>query len=730
VPIYPFNEPFRPATNNCWYLSRKTDRVIVFVHGVLSNSAGCWYKEPEGGSPGVYWPDLLKKDERFSEYSLYLGGYETGIKSGPYEVRNCFQELCAALERPGKGDEEGAVLDRDSILFVCHSMGGIVVRYMLTARTELFRSKKIGLALIASPSYGAAWAKRLGWLAKYFKNEQGAQLEWGSSSLQDLDSRFKWLMQDRSISRLSGSEACEHYFLLHGKYPPMAPLVNQESAGRYFGPVRMLPKTDHFSCVKPDNDEHPAYQFLYDFVRTFERDVRPHVQTADAFQNTQATTGVITTDEPVCRRFHWDVTIDEEGDAYNEMTFEGIVLPADGTAVYTLPPAEVQTGHTSHYELVWDERTSPGIRLETTESDNKILTTVVLPTRPAKESPAELCVRSYDWNAYSMNMEEYSQKPGWREDGVDYAEKSVPERWGAFSVLIRFPRQMVFAKRPFLEICDYSRGSEQRKDPLSAKYRDCFYFSPALNCALLNIQEPEWPLSYRVSWLLGESPSEDKAALLPRQKLRQRTFAQRLLHMREEMKTPPVKAETRMLIDGVNSTLASIAEYIQQEVIGGVELDPLQVELSLMVLDDVKTEALAGGGRKFPVLRIVAATNIEGPIYAGFSLFVGNGNAGRAWKSRATRVFDHDEKDPKRHIYVSRKGVQPHSFLISVPLLDPDSAALVYGIVNIGTFSDDFAAILRPLGAAHEIEKLTAYAQSYVLQQLLDALKIEPWQLT
>jgi hypothetical protein len=87
-PIYRFDEPHRPpeGENNVWFADRNKDQVLVFVHGILSDSRSCWYRDPEGMKPGVYWPDLVQSDRRFSEYSIYLGGYYTAIDSGDYTL--------------------------------------------------------------------------------------------------------------------------------------------------------------------------------------------------------------------------------------------------------------------------------------------------------------------------------------------------------------------------------------------------------------------------------------------------------------------------------------------------------------------------------------------------------------------------------------------------------------------------------------------------------------------
>lgn len=750
MPVFPFREPYRPAPghNNLWLTPRSRDHVIVFVHGVLSDSHGCWYHDPTERNPGVYWPGLLKDDPVFDKYSIYLGGYETDVDSGPYEVSDCAEELFKALKRPGALDN-GAVLDRRTIIFVCHSMGGIVVRYMLTAHPSYFSDKRIGLALIASPSFGSNWADWLDLLTRYFKHEQGKELKWGSANLKDLDDRFQLILEDNAIPQLFGREACEHHFVLHAKWlRPADPLVPRQSAGRYFGRVQTLPDTDHFTCVKPDDKEHPAYEFLADFCRDMETALATRLPRSAAAKDAKNTAEPAVRDtttpapRPLCQGLHWDVVIDEEGDAYNEMHYFGIVLPEDSGSALPLPKVEVQSGHISTFELIRDGRTSEGVTLEQSPPGaavRQIEMKVVFANRPTDLHPASFCLRNYDWNAYSMNMEEYRQKPGWREDGLDYLEKQITEDWEQLTMLVRFPERLTFTKEPFLEIYSYASGSAARDDTITSKLQNCFYYSKSQRTALLHLRHPPVPYSCRISWLLGESPAAVTSSLVPKQRQRQRMFAHKLLAIRRALLGEP-RAEPLVAAAGaqvasasaaqasaeeqfgvVNSVLATVAQYVENEL---GPLDVNAIELSLMVLDEEQMEEAEPGGRKLPVLRIAAGTHLSEPLYRDLFLFVGDGNAGRAWKRRAARLFDPTAKDPKSHIYLPVSESLRHRFLVSLPLIDPDSAALVYGILNIGTFSDTQAEVLRPLWEQEQVERLTGYAQSFVLKRLLESFNM------
>jgi hypothetical protein len=268
-------EPELPESgdNRLWYRDRGTDAVLVFVHGIFSDNRSCWLNE---GPPPVYWPDLVSRDRRFNPYSIYLGGYYTAMDAGPFKVQHCADQLYRALGRP---DRPGAqsVLQRGTLIFVCHSTGGIIVRYLLDLHAAEFKNKTVGLVLIASPSYGSGWASKLSWLSEFYNAQLARQLEWGNNSLDDLDERFHLLIKEHRIPHLLGVEAYENHFVFHRKFLPDRRLVvDKDSAGRYFAPPHQLAGTDHFTSVKPDSERHPAHELLVDFCADCERYQRSH----------------------------------------------------------------------------------------------------------------------------------------------------------------------------------------------------------------------------------------------------------------------------------------------------------------------------------------------------------------------------------------------------------------------------------------------------------------------
>ncbi|CAA0080903.1 Uncharacterised protein [Zhongshania aliphaticivorans] len=212
----------------------------------------------------MFWPDLLKADPRFNKPSIYLAEFYTSIKSNDYGIKNCATEVFSALSRTCNNNHP-APIEKTNIIFVGHSTGGIIARYIIEANSDAFIGKKIGLCLYASPSYGSKLSNSLGWLASLFNNKLAKELSWGSSILDDLDDRFLTLLESKQID-ISGMEAYEN------KAPFKIPfsrkrVVPKISAARYFSKRVLVPNTDHSSISKPTSTDSLSHQYLFDFCK-------------------------------------------------------------------------------------------------------------------------------------------------------------------------------------------------------------------------------------------------------------------------------------------------------------------------------------------------------------------------------------------------------------------------------------------------------------------------------
>jgi len=212
-----------------WYRCVDDDTVIVFVHGGASDNLEEWQNTEVRGfvngrllqkafwvtwpltGAGDYWPRQVAEDRRFDRASIALAGYRTGLFTGLYGVDDAAEEWFAYLRTPHPATGR-AILDYERIVFIGHSAGGVITRYVLAKYPEAFAGKRVGLLLAASGAGGtklldeppgsvvvALLLLRLGW-----------QLQTGSELLQRVDACFSKVLGngDRGFA-LAGVEIAE-----------------------------------------------------------------------------------------------------------------------------------------------------------------------------------------------------------------------------------------------------------------------------------------------------------------------------------------------------------------------------------------------------------------------------------------------------------------------------------------------------------------------------------------
>jgi pimeloyl-ACP methyl ester carboxylesterase len=229
----------------------------VFVHGILSDGDSCWRNEN-----GVYWPDLVVAESDLENVGVYVFTYETGVFSGGYSIGDAVDALKEYLRL----DE---VLDSERLIFVCHSMGGIVVRrFLVKNASDLIEKRQmVGLFLVASPSLGARYADWLSPLIQFFGHSQAEALKFVRHNewLRDLDKDFLDLKESRRLD-MRGKELLEDKFLFLKKVW-QAQVVEPFAGAKYFGEPFKVPASDHWSIAKPESKDNVQHRLLVQFVK-------------------------------------------------------------------------------------------------------------------------------------------------------------------------------------------------------------------------------------------------------------------------------------------------------------------------------------------------------------------------------------------------------------------------------------------------------------------------------
>jgi hypothetical protein len=242
-----------------WIRRPDGDASVVFVHGILSDGDSSWKN-----SNGCYWPQLLRDEPGFETLGIYVFTYYTGFFSGSYSL----SDVVDALKEHMRLDH---VSKSRTLIFVCHSMGGIVVRKFIVERaSELIENQNgIGLFLIASPSLGSSYADWLSPLARFLGNSQADVLrfvrhnEW----LSGLDKEFKNLKESGRLE-IKGKELVEDNLIVLKTFFHHQ-IVEPFSGAVYFGESFKVPMSNHFSITAPADKSAIQHRLLCEFIRDF-----------------------------------------------------------------------------------------------------------------------------------------------------------------------------------------------------------------------------------------------------------------------------------------------------------------------------------------------------------------------------------------------------------------------------------------------------------------------------
>lgn len=220
-------------------------RVIVFVHGIFGDADATWRY-----SANVYWPRLLLSDEAFRDSDIYVASYPSPYLGSTMNI----DEVVASLNN--RLENDGVFSNHREVVFVCHSLGGLVVqRLLLTFRTYATQVRFI--YFFSTPQTGAEIAR----LASAFSsNPLLRELIPGDENdyLQNLEN--EWRASNFRIRRFCAYEKKPYKGVL---------VVGRLSGTRSCDELPIPINEDHIGIVKPDSTSHPSYLALRNAVKRY-----------------------------------------------------------------------------------------------------------------------------------------------------------------------------------------------------------------------------------------------------------------------------------------------------------------------------------------------------------------------------------------------------------------------------------------------------------------------------
>ncbi|XP_062113720.1 uncharacterized protein LOC133824760 isoform X2 [Humulus lupulus] len=255
---------------------------VVFIHGLRGGPYKTWRIsedksstksglvekiDQEAGKLGTFWPgEWLSAD--FREARMFTLKYKTNLtqwSGASLPLQEVSSMLLEKLVAAGIGDRP--------VVFVTHSMGGLVVKQMLyKAKTENFDNlvkNTVGVVFYSCPHFGSRLADmpwRMGLVLRPAPSI--GELRSGSAKLVELNDFTRHLHKKGLLEVLSFCETkvtpiVEGY----GGWAFRMEIVPIESAYPGFGELVVLESTDHINSCKPVNRLDPSYTETLEFLR-------------------------------------------------------------------------------------------------------------------------------------------------------------------------------------------------------------------------------------------------------------------------------------------------------------------------------------------------------------------------------------------------------------------------------------------------------------------------------
>lgn len=211
--------------------------VVVFVHGVTGDAVSTW----TNAKTGADWPRLMAGDPAFAAEDVFVYEYPSPKLGSSYNINELAEDMRLSLAGP--------MAAHDRVIFLAHSMGGLVVRQYLLKYREI--AEKVAFTYFyATPTTGSPMAA----LASIISRNP----QIGNLKPMNVDEYLGNLQRDWLAS--SSLRTIPAYCAYETRPLLVSRVVEQESAtnlcNQYLDPI----DANHIDIVKPESMQDKRYR--------------------------------------------------------------------------------------------------------------------------------------------------------------------------------------------------------------------------------------------------------------------------------------------------------------------------------------------------------------------------------------------------------------------------------------------------------------------------------------
>jgi WD40 repeat protein len=247
---------------------------IVFVHGLGGHSQNTWSKNHD---PSFFWPELwlpLEPDVGIARILTF--GYNANFRGNAAgksisSISDFAKELLFEMRFAKDSSGEDLNIGQNPVIFVVHSMGGLVVKkaYLLGMHDENYAHivKSISsIIFLSTPHRGSKLSETLNRvLSASFQNPKNfiADLNKSSAAIEELNEQFRHLAPRLAI--------CSFYETLATSIGPKKVMVleKESSVLGYPSEISRPLQADHHEVCKYSSPTDPSYISVKNTIKSF-----------------------------------------------------------------------------------------------------------------------------------------------------------------------------------------------------------------------------------------------------------------------------------------------------------------------------------------------------------------------------------------------------------------------------------------------------------------------------
>jgi|GEM_PF-3167409 len=248
---------------NALFGSKNPDRKgdIIFVHGLMGHATKTWHPG-EKDDPESCWLGWLAKDQELSELGIWTFGYEAEPSAWKGRGIPLFDQSSPLLD-----DLDSRELGDKPIIFITHSLGGLLVKKMLETADKYPQSQKFihqtkGIVFLATPHQGAHLAELIKNIGTLF-----ARLEPIVNDLKANEPNLRSLNETYRQKCRSWCIETKVYFETESVRGVKVVEEMSSDPGLLDVKAFAVPGANHISIAKPESENSQVYRGVRKFIK-------------------------------------------------------------------------------------------------------------------------------------------------------------------------------------------------------------------------------------------------------------------------------------------------------------------------------------------------------------------------------------------------------------------------------------------------------------------------------